>query len=71
MASGTGSSTSRTPIRIMPPAMPKMPDSSDVPIITRHKTEIRSGLMAASRSLNDPKRRRRQTELLKAEAQFF
>ena len=72
MASGTGMTASRTPTRIMPPAMPKMPDSSDVPTIVKHRTEISSGLMAGfSRCLNDPDGRDRQTELSRAQAQLL
>ena len=35
MAVGSGKTTSSTPIRISPPAMPKMPDRKAVPIIKR------------------------------------
>src|SRR3954454_3793019 len=45
MASGTGINTSRMPTRIMPPAMPKMPDRNEVPTIARHSAEISSGGM--------------------------
>ena len=72
IASGTGISASSTPIRIMPPAMPKMPDRNDVPTMTRQRMEMSSGLMACLRALSMiPLRRRRQTELSKAEPQFF
>ena len=34
------------PTRIIPPAMPKMPDRNDVPTIARQSTEMSSGVMA-------------------------
>jgi hypothetical protein len=51
MASGTGSIASRTPTRIIPPAIPKMPERNDVPTMVRHKAAIRSGLMARGSAL--------------------
>src|SRR5215210_5512169 len=45
MAAGTGSNASSTPIRIIPPAIPRMPEMNDVmttltEIAAREKTEI-------------------------------
>ena len=51
MASGTGSIASRIPTRIIPPAIPKMPERNDVPTMVRHKAAIRSGLMARGSAL--------------------
>ncbi len=49
---------SRTPTRIMPPAMPKMPDRSDVPTIARQGPRSEAGSWRLSRVLSMiPKRR--------------
>ena len=50
MASGTGMSASRTPIRIMPPAIPKIPDRNDVPIMSGHRISTRNEIMAPCKS---------------------
>src|ERR1043166_3192135 len=46
MASGTGMMTSSTPIRISPPAMPKMPERNAVPTMVRQMAAVRMRLMA-------------------------
>ena len=44
IAVGSGIRTSSTPIRIMPPAMPKMPDRNAVPTIKTPSAAIISGV---------------------------
>src|SRR5438876_6845497 len=46
MASGTGMMTSNTPIRISPPAIPKMPERKAVPTMVRQMAAARMRLMA-------------------------
>src|SRR6478672_13296824 len=71
IASGTGIMASRMPTRIMPPAMPKMPDRNDVPTMVRQRMDMTSGVMAVLRPLNDPARAAPQTELSKPEHQVY
>ena len=45
MASGTGMMTSSTPIRISPPAIPKMPERKAVATMVAQTTAVRIRLM--------------------------
>src|SRR5258707_1241890 len=69
IASGTGIIASRMPTRIIPPAMPKMPDRNDVPTMVRQRMDMTSGVMGFLHPFNDPGGAERQTELSKPEPQ--
>jgi hypothetical protein len=46
IAAGRGMITMSTPIRIMPPAMPKMPEINEVATTVRPSDRMNSGVMA-------------------------
>src|SRR6185503_1216185 len=50
IAAGSGNTTSSTPIRISPPAMPKIPDRKAVPIISRLSPIAINAVIAVLRS---------------------